>query len=222
MKILIAEGHPLYRQGLCKLLKQVCQNIECIDATNYQELAQLIQQEGENLDLILLDLRIPREHGFEIIEQTRGQFPEVPIAVVTASESPADIRQVFRCGALGYIPKTLDTKVMLNALRLILSGGLYVPSMLLGEEPGSLTKATRKESKAAASVETQKVLTRRQRDVLRFLGKGRSNRQIARELGITEGTVKVHVSGVFRALGAKNRTEATLKFSELGLDTEDS
>ncbi len=216
MKVLIAEDHPLYREALSELLKQLDTDIEVEEVANYPDLMERLTQVGLNLDLLLLDLGMPGTDGFEAIEHMRAQLPALPIVVVTASESQANARRALECGAAGYIPKSMPREVMLSALRLVLSGGVYLPPLLVekGREPRTEAAPRRRRKSAAREAA---VLTRRQQDVLKLLSKGRSNKQIARQLGITEGTVKVHVNGVFRALGVRNRTEATLKAQEIGV-----
>ena len=137
--------------------------------------------------------------------------------MISASESRADARRSLQAGALGYIPKTLESQIILGALRLILSGGIYVPELLLGKKSGPSARPASTKKKTTADTSVQKVLTRRQQDVLQLMSKGRSNKQIARQLGITEGTTKLHVSAIFKALKATNRTEATVKATELGI-----
>ena len=217
MKILVAEDHPLYRQALYGLLRQLDETVELIDATNYQELTECAGEHAVSLDLILIGLRMPGVGGFEVLEQIKSQAPAVPIAVISASESRADARRSLQAGALGYSPKTLDSQIILGALRLILSGGVYVPELLLGKKSGLSERLASTKKTTARDASAKKVLTRRQQDVLRLMSKGESNKQIARQLGITEGTTKLHVSAIFKALKATNRTEATVKATELGI-----
>lgn len=216
MKVLIAEDHPLYREALSELLGQLDTDIEVEEVANYPDLTERLTQVGPSLDLLLLDLGLPGGDGFEVIELIRAQLPALPIVVVTASESRANARRALECGVLGYIPKSMRREVMLSALRLVLSGGVYLPPLLVEKKREPRTEAAPGRRRKAAAREAA-VLTRRQLDVLKLLSIGRSNKQIARQLDITEGTVKVHLNRIFKALGVRNRTEATLKSQEMGI-----
>lgn len=206
MKTLLADDHPLMREGVRQVLAQLESGVEIIDAHDYPSLFAQTALHSD-LDLALVDLNMPGLVGMQGISQFRQLFPDIPLVVLSASESPHDIRNALEAGALGYIPKAAGTTTMLDALRRVLAGDLYVPACLY--ESGEHT---------AAPVVTDTVLddlTGRQREVARLLGYGFTNKAIGSMLGMTENTVKVHVAAIFRALGVGNRTEAVLAMQRI-------
>lgn len=219
MRILVVDDHPLVRAGLKEAVAALCSDRpDCIEA---EDAAQVrgIMASGIHLDLILLDLFIPGVDGFDLISEVCADERGIPIVVLSASESVAAMSKALDCGASGYVPKSTPPELMLQALRLVLSGDVYVPSAVLrvgeAEQPnldsaqlpprdGRWEPPT--EITGASSPIAQ--LTPRQREVLAFICKGRSNKMIARDLGLSEFTVKAHVAAIFRALGVSNRIEA--------------
>jgi DNA-binding NarL/FixJ family response regulator len=157
-----------------------------------------------DLDLILLDLAMPGMDGFAGLARLRELRPSVPVVVLSASESQADVRATLEGGAMGFVPKSSTAEVMLSALRLVFSGGVYVPPLVL-DRAGPPGKAA-----GASPLGDDLGLTPRQLDVLALLGEGKANKEIAQALGLTEGTVKLHVSAILRALGVENRTQAVI------------
>ena len=151
-------------------------------------------------DLMLMDLHRPGADGIEGVRAVRERAPHVPLAIVSADEDAAAIRAMLALGVSGFIPKTDSPAVIEGAVRLILAGGVYVPPRLVNGDGVAVP------SSAAPS----SGLTARQMDVVRLLARGLSNKAIARELGVSEGTVKVHLLAIFRALDVRNRTRAVL------------
>ncbi|MEW6118755.1 MAG: response regulator transcription factor [Pseudomonadota bacterium] len=209
MKTLLADDHPLMREGVRQVLAQLEPAVEIIDAHDYPSLFAQTATHGD-LDLALVDLNMPGLVGMQGITQFRHRFPDIPLVVLSASESPHDIRSALEAGALGYIPKAATTATMLAALRQVLAGGIYVPDCLADEAAGS-SPAT----PADSSTTDLDGLTARQREVARLLGHGFTNKAIGSMLGMTENTVKVHVAAIFRALGVSNRTEAVVAMQRL-------
>lgn len=206
MKTLLADDHPLMREGVRQVLAQLESSVEIIDAHDYPSLFAQTALHAD-LDLALVDLNMPGLVGMQGITQFRQLFPDIPLVVLSASESPHDIRNALEAGALGYIPKAASTHAMLDALRRVLAGDIYVPACL--HEPAE---------RASAPIVPDNVLdglTGRQREVARLLGHGFTNKAIGSMLGMTENTVKVHVAAIFRALGVTNRTEAVLAMQRL-------
>lgn len=202
MKTLLADDHPLMREGVRQVLAQLDPPVEIIDAHDYPSLFAQTAAHAD-LDLAVVDLNMPGFVGMQGITQFRSRFPDVPLVVLSASESPHDIRSAFEAGALGYIPKAASTAVMLSALRQVLSGDLYMPSCL--SEGGLHT------SVAAGFEDLQHSgLTARQLEVARLLAQGCPNKAIAGMLSMSESTVKVHIAAIFRTLRVSNRTEAVL------------
>lgn len=209
MKILIGDDHVLFREGLRRLLEQIKDGAEFAEASNFDELLAMAGA-GEAYDLVLTDLRMPGWPGFSGIGALRGKQPGAKVVVVSASEAHNDVRDALENGAAGYIPKSSSVKIMLSALDLIFSGGVYVPATVLreGMEPEARVLVP------PADPQLEQLLTQRQREVLDRLREGKSNKQIAHELGLSEGTVKIHMTAIFKSLGVRNRTQAAMAFPQ--------
>jgi len=157
-----------------------------------------------------VDLNMPGFVGMQGITQYRSRFPDIPLVVLSASESPHDIRNALEAGALGYIPKAASTAVMLSALRQVLAGNIFVPACL-GDGNGGLHTVVPADFEALQ----HSGLTARQLEVARLLAQGCANKAIAGMLAMSESTVKVHIAAIFRALDVTNRTEAVLAIQRL-------
>ncbi len=213
MRVLVADDHPLFREGIKPLLAKLDEAVEILEAADYPAAYAALERAG-GVDLALIDLYMPGMHGREGILRIRRVFPDVPLVILSASEEPEDIQQLLDLGALGYITKSSPGEVILQALRLVLAGGIYLPPKLLGARPSP---------EEAPTPARQKVpLTARQQEVLRELAQGKSNRQIAESLQVTEGTVKIHLATIFRRLGVSNRTEAVLAAQRMHLTQADT
>ncbi len=214
MKILIGDDHVLFREGLRRLLEQLKEGASFQEASNFDELLEKAGA-GEAYDLVLTDLRMPGWPGFSGIQMLRERQPDAKVVVVSASEAHHDVRDALEHGASGYIPKSSSVKIMLSALDLIFSGGVYVPPTVLREGNEAETRIG---SGAGAMPPTdpqlEQLLTQRQREVLDRLREGKSNKQIAHELGLSEGTVKIHMTAIFKSLGVRNRTQAAMAFPQ--------
>ena len=167
----------------------------------------------DNLQIVFLDIQMEESiSGCECIQKVTKTSPELRIVVVSALEGPRDIQEAFHHGATGYLPKTLKGDVMINALRLILAGGTYLPPAALKD--GGKASASFDNCIPNALAETLEKLTPRQRDVFARLGQGKSNREIADELGLSVSTIKIYVTGVLKALQISNRTQAGILASK--------
>ena len=207
MKILLADDHPLMREGVRQVLVQLEPAVDIIDAHDYPSLfAQTAVH--PDLDLALVDLTMPGFVGIQGISQFRNRFPDIPLVVLSASESAHDIRSALEVGALGYIPKAATTAVMLAALRQVLAGDIYVPG-----SPGD--SGLHSVAPADFAALQHSGLTARQLDVARLLAQGCTNKAIGGMLAMTENTVKVHIAAIFRAFDVSNRTEAVLEIQRL-------
>jgi DNA-binding NarL/FixJ family response regulator len=217
MKILICDDHALFREGLRLVLAQLEGNPELIEAADAKE-ALLGVEANEDLDLVLLDLNMPGSDGLTTLATLRKQFPTIPVVIVSASERPQDIRAALDGGASGFIPKSSRGPVLLSALQLVFSGGVYVPALALNapEEPASPGR-TPSPSRRKGDVP----LTGRQLEVLNLMSRGLTNKEICGVLGIAEGTVKAHIAAIFEALDVTNRTEAAMAMRELGLEPKE-
>ena len=202
MKIIVADDHTLFREGLRHILKQLDDDVALVEASN-NETALTLATQHPDADLILLDLHMPGREPLAALRAMIAQSPTTPIVVLSASEDMREVREVLDAGAMGFIPKHESARVLVSALRLVLSGGIYVPPMLM------------KKNAAIANADTP--LTPRQLDVLERLIEGKSNKEIGRELGLSEATVKAHLAAVFRCLNVDNRTEAAHIAEQQGL-----
>ncbi|MBJ7416980.1 MAG: response regulator transcription factor [Niveispirillum sp.] len=217
MKILIGDDHLLFREGLCRLLTQLDDQASFVEAGTFDDVLSLAR-DGQDFDLVLLDLQMPGFPGFSGVQEICEAQAGTPVVIVSASEAQADVRAALDAGASGYIPKSSSVKIMLSALNLIFSGGIYVPpAAILGDGPGVSGHAAAAAGTAGAAngAAGAPSLTQRQRDVLRCLREGKSNKQIAYELGLSEGTVKIHVTAVMRSLGVRNRTQAVIASGDI-------
>lgn len=199
LRIAIVDDHPLMRAALSSALARIGDDVQFMEAAN-QAAALALVEDPPGPDLMLMDLHMPGADGIEGVRAVRERAPHVPLAVVSADENPGAIRALLALGVSGFIPKTDSPAVIESAVRLILAGGVYVPPRLVSG--GDIVVPSRP---ATASG-----LTARQMDVVRLLARGLSNKAIARELGVSEGTVKVHLLAIFRALDVRNRTRAVL------------
>jgi DNA-binding NarL/FixJ family response regulator len=206
MKILIGDDHLLFREGLRRLLEQLHGEASFVEAGTFNELLDRCRADHV-FDVVLMDLHMPNWPGFSGLRELQALQPGVPVVVISASEALGDIRGALDHGATGYIPKSSSVKVMMGALNLVFSGGIYVPP---GALSASMDAAPRRRSLEVGDRSAGYGLTQRQREVLECLRLGKSNKQIAYELGLSEGTVKIHVTAIFKSLGVKNRTQAVI------------
>lgn len=208
MKILLADDHPLFREGVKPVLRKLDGQLEIVEARDYPSAFEATHRRRD-LDLAVIDLCMPGMSAVEGVIRYRATFPDIPLVVVSASEQVEDIQRLLSAGVLGYICKSSPSEVILGALRLVLAGGVYLPPSLL--EHAEMNEALAQEQARNLS------LTHRQLQVLRELVGGKTNRQIAESLAVTEGTIKIHMAAIFRVLQVNNRTEALLVAQKMGL-----
>jgi len=209
-KILLADDHAVFRSGLKLVLADLDPEAVILEAEDYT-VALAIAAEEDGFDLALIDLAMPGMDDFAGLTALCKRLDHVPVVVVSASDDQTNVRRALQCGASGYIPKTLNASIIINALRLVVSGGFYLPPSLLGCEPGADSVPANAEDPVLVQ------LTPRQTDVLGLLSRGLSNKEVARELDLAEGTVKLHVTALLKVLGVTNRTHAVVKAASLGL-----
>ena len=214
MKILVIDDHELIREGLRPLLEQLgsaADPARVLDAQSFSRGLE-VAEANPDLDLVLLDFNLPNVTGFAALVDLQERFPDVPVVMMSGEDDSALVREAFERGALGFIPKSSATPVVLNALRLVLSGGTYVP-------PAAIAPSRPAPPAAAPPAEPRSVpgLTPRQNDVLRLLLAGKPNKVICRDLNLAEGTVKSHVAAIFKTLNATNRVEAVIAAGKLGI-----
>lgn len=211
MRILVIDDHRLFVSGLKFLLSDLHTEL---DVTETSRVETIDASSASDFDMVLLDLKLPGLSGIAALDHVRGRLDGVPVVALSSEEDAAVIRRCIEHGAAGFVPKSSSPEVLIQALRLILAGGVYLPELVLrppAESPGRPRTAEDPRSRSLAALST------RQRQALMLAVKGRSNKLIARDLGIAEGTVKLHLSAAFRCLGVANRTEAVFVVAELGL-----
>jgi len=204
MKILHADDHPMFREGLRFFLKLLDPQVVILEAGNFQAALDKLALEWP-VDLALLDLQMPGMGELEGFFAVRRRYPTLPVVIVSGVNDSRIIRTLLDGGARGYIPKFANSELLLDGLRRILQGEVFVPDGLFMPA-----------SQAAPGVE-EGALTSRQLQILPFLADGMPNKQIADALGVTEGTVKQHLKELFRRLNARNRTQAVHEARRLGL-----
>lgn len=225
MNVLIIDDHALFRQGLAMVLSDLYSDIEITEAGS-ANLAIELCTSSNAFDIVLLDLAMEGMSGLEVLHLLGEILPDVPIVIVSASENPADIRAAFQAGAKGYMLKTSSVQVLKPALQLVLSGERYIPQVTLEIEEDILVPASSSGGRGAASSDGSqrfangdlmvKTLTARQEEVLVQMARGQSNKEIARNLGMLEGTAKVHVKTIFQKFDVNNRTMAVVVGVRLG------
>lgn len=217
MKFLIIDDHPLVREALASVLRQLRPGSEVIEVPTAAAGLATLQSEAA-VDLVLLDMRLPDGSGLDLLPRIAAQNIGAAVVVLSGDLDAAIVRQAMAAGAVGCIPKTEPRDVLAGALSLVLSGGVYVPPLVLQSHPVSQTMpVTRSQPHAGAAPTPGDLgLTGRQLDVLSLLMQGKNNKLICRALGLAEPTVKNHVSAILRALGVESRTEAVLAVSRLG------
>lgn len=206
MKILIVDDHALFREGLCHVLNAYDEDVSIVEASDYDHALQHAS-DNPDLDMVLLDLNMPGKDGFTTLESFTRLFPALPVVIISASVLQSNVQRALDAGAVGYIPKDTTSAVMLSALRLIMSGGIYVPQSLLNSQGNSVDQNGTNDSS----------LTSRQIQVLNLIVQGCSNKEIASKMDVAEATVKMHVTAILKSLGVNNRTQAAMAAEKLGL-----
>ena len=211
MHILLIDDHAMFRQGLTFLLGELNADMQFSEAGSCEPALELIAEDPPSL--ILLDLNMPGFQGLEALHTVIAAAPAIPIAVLSGEDDPGLIRDAIEAGASGFVPKSSRSEILVAALKLILAGGVYLPTATLKQTSFATNdaSATVKNNKKANTLST------RQTEVLLRAIKGQPNKIIALDLGIAEGTVKTHLSGAFRTLGVHNRTQAVFAAAKLGL-----
>jgi two-component system, NarL family, nitrate/nitrite response regulator NarL len=210
MRLLVVDDHPIVREGLAAFLEQLGPEttvLQAGDATRALALA-----EHSDLDVVILDLALPGLNGMNAIAELGRVRPELPVIVLSASEDAGQAREALAQGALGYVPKSASRQTLVSAIQLVLKGEIYVPPLILND-----TAAAKRTAQGATASPTRPLLTDRQTDVLRRLSAGQSNKTIARDLDLSEKTVKAHITAIFRALNVINRTQAAVAGRGAGL-----
>jgi DNA-binding NarL/FixJ family response regulator len=211
--ILVADDHPLFREALKGAVAKLLPKAALIESENAESLFASAEAHPD-ADLVLLDLNMPGAHGFSALVHLRAVQPQLPVIVVSAREEPNVVRRALEHGAVGFIPKSSSPAVIRDAVAAVLDGGTWVPAQADGAEG-----LAPEEADIARRI---RELTPQQFRVLGMLGSGLLNKQIAHALGVSEATVKAHMTAILRKLGANNRTQAVLMAGRLAVDPEAS
>jgi DNA-binding NarL/FixJ family response regulator len=210
MKLILADDHTLFRNGLALLLKAHCPDCEIWEGDGLD--AALAEAEAHpDAEVALLDLNMPGMDGVQGIRRFAELQPRLPLIILSGADSQQQIQDVLAAGACGFIPKSSTPAVMVSAIKLVLSGGTYVPPQALSSAPAT------PQGRSGLTAREHTQLTERQMQVLRLLAAGKPNKAICRELDIEAGTVKAHIATIFRVLDVTNRTEAASVARQMGL-----
>jgi DNA-binding NarL/FixJ family response regulator len=204
-RVLIADDHPLYRDALRAIVPQALPNALMCEAGCQKEALDSVASDS-SFDLIVLDLNLPGATGLSCLRHLREVAPLTPIMVVSGNDEPSTMRDVVLGGATGYVPKSAPRQVLIDAIRVIMGGGTYLPTAAIL----ALRQAHSPDAPPARATASDD-LTQRQKKVLKLLAEGMSNKHIARELQISEITVKAHVSLILKKLGVRNRVQAAME-----------
>jgi DNA-binding NarL/FixJ family response regulator len=209
-RVIIVDDHPLFRDALKQTLTAALPGIAIEEAGTLDQVTAALT-EDRDFDLVLLDLKMPGVQGFSGLVFLRAQFPAVPIAVISASEEPHIIRRALDLGASGYIPKSVPAETMRQAVAALLRGDIWAPE--------STTRAARVDAEVDELARRLATLTPQQVRVLMMLREGLLNKQIAYQLGVSEATIKAHVSAILQKLDVGSRTQAVIAASRIDGET---
>jgi DNA-binding NarL/FixJ family response regulator len=219
LKVLVIDDHPLVQEGVSAALETLADDVTVMSARDGEQGLGLAA-ENPDLDLVLLDLALPGISGFNLIGKLHEKLPSLPVVVLSALEDPENVRHAINAGAMGFVPKSAATKVLIEVLQQVLEGNVTVPLALQSSGPPvshALPGATG-DSPSGGEPDVA-LLTLRQLEVLSRVCQGKTNKQIATELGLSEKTVKAHVTAIFKVLGVVNRTQAVLVARRVGMIT---
>ncbi|WP_321793123.1 response regulator transcription factor [Burkholderia pyrrocinia] len=211
MKILIVDDHAILRDGVEMLLRQGDAGMVVVQASSADDAVSLLDRHVD-LDAIVLDLKLQGMDGIDAIAVFAKMRPGLPVIVLSSSEDPGAVRTAFAQGAMGYVPKSASPHTLLSAIRIALSGERYVPPLVLDDHATPHPDGT-----GTAAASRVALLTHRQIEVLRYLAEGVPNKVIADKLGLSEKTVKAHITTIFKALNVINRTQAAVAGRKAGL-----
>ncbi len=244
MKVLLVDDHPLILAALQSVIRGLGDDVTVAGVGTDREAREALAREAD-FDLVLLDLQLGETDGFDLLAELRQTYPALPVVVVSASDRASDVIRAIDAGAMGFVPKRASNDTLFDALRLVMSGGIYVPPMSLGlgaapppprrdasldgdtvpdvmrpvpfdDDLGDIARAASQQPHQEVPVSFESLgLSKRQADVLAYLLKGMPNKLIAREMGLSVETVKDHVAAVLRALKVSSRTQAVLAISQM-------
>jgi DNA-binding NarL/FixJ family response regulator len=215
MKILVVDDHSLITDALSVLFLDLDPAAEVL-TTRTAEGGMDLLEKNPDLDLVVLALGMPGVSGTSLLESMVAHSPEMKILVLSGQQDPRNVMRVLQLGAAGFVPKSMASDTLLAAVKFVLSGGVYIPADLLEEVNRVAMIGTPERPREVGATRVE--LTERQEQVLHLLARGAPIKIICRELGLSEGTVKTHVTAIYRAFNASNRTEALLAARRHGYD----
>ena len=225
--VLIADDHPLFREALKFAVSQALLGAQIVEADSVDSLFAALEAHGQ-LELLLLDLSMPGAQGFSALVQARAHYPTVPVIVISAREDRDIIERTLAHGAAGFVPKSSPIAAIADALRVVLQGGVWMPAKTSGGIVGGIVTERAGGDRAildsaeADAASRLGLLTPQQFRVLAMVSAGLINKQIGAELGVSEATVKAHMTAIMQKLGVTNRTQAVLLAQRLALDHTES
>ncbi|MCZ8072748.1 MAG: DNA-binding response regulator [Burkholderiales bacterium PBB2] len=233
MKVLLIDDHPLILAALKTVIEGMGEHVQVVGADSAAAARQALQAH-QDFNLVLLDLQLGDASGFDVLDEFRAAYPALPVVIISASDRASDVIRAIDQGAMGFVPKRAETELLSQALKLVMSGGIYVPPMGLGNESPAEPELGASGAASAQQNKLQQIqqqamnsnyqvttgleglaLTPRQTDVLALLLQGKPNKIIARELGVSVETIKDHVAAVLKALGVGSRTQAVLAVGQM-------
>lgn len=220
MKILLVEDHAFLRESIAHVLSAMDADVSVVQATDGVEALALLRQE-KKFSLVMLDLALPGVDGMGCLQTIRKTHPKLPVLVVSAYDDLATIQRVRAGGANGFLPKKLDGATWQEAVRAVMADGEYWPASLTQKQDVLSRQPETQAAKGKGISGIAYGLTKRQMVVLQLLVAGRSNREIAQQLELTEGTVKVHLNNIFKVLGVNSRAQAIVTINKFGINLEE-
>jgi DNA-binding NarL/FixJ family response regulator len=212
VSLLVVEDHALVREGVVRTLRQLEPGTSVFEASDFDSANALLEQ-GQVFDLIILDLCLPGLDGLSCLGSFRKRYPSMPVVILSAYDDPQTICRAMKCGASGFVPKAYSSERLMMALREVLAGRAFVPDLFSGASAVALPRLP-------IGGETEPAdfgLTVRQAEVLGLMARGKSNRDIAEVLSLSEGTVKIHLTSIFKSLGVSSRTQAMVVIAQQGI-----
>jgi DNA-binding NarL/FixJ family response regulator len=212
--VIVADDHPLFRTAIKEALEASQGETTFLEASSFESLQKLVDQ-NQDVDLVLLDLHMPGVSGFAGLVYLCKRYPSVPVVIISATEDPLVIQRALEHGAAGFIPKSSSLETITSAIAQVLMGEIWVPTSVHSNLPGN-------NDSELELAERMAQLTPQQFKVLMMMSQGLLNKQIAYDLGVSEATIKAHVTAIMNKLGVSNRTQAVLAASQLSVTSPDS
>lgn len=212
VKLLVVEDHALVREGLVQTLRQLEEGVEIFEVADHDGASALLEQE-HHFDLMVLDLGLPGIDGLSCLKTFRQSYPAMPVVILSAYDDALTVSKAMKCGAAGFVPKTYSSERLLAVLREVLAGGAFTPDLL----PSTYAPNSPYPLIGGDEDPLDYGLSKRQAEVLGLMVSGKSNRDIAGQLGLSEGTVKIHLTAIFKVLGVSSRTQAMVVVARHGI-----